>query len=46
MALNEIALGRRSEATEPDALKAVFAEFIATFLFVFIGVGSCIAHCK
>ncbi|KAG6543019.1 hypothetical protein Mapa_015515 [Marchantia paleacea] len=46
MALNQIALGRRSEATEPDALKAVFAEFIATFLFVFIGVGSCIAHSK
>ncbi|OAE21692.1 hypothetical protein AXG93_1275s1010 [Marchantia polymorpha subsp. ruderalis] len=39
-------LGRSTEATAPDALRAVFAEFIATFLFVFIGVGSCIAHSK
>ncbi|OAE29848.1 hypothetical protein AXG93_3229s1010 [Marchantia polymorpha subsp. ruderalis] len=37
-------LGRSTEATAPDALRAVFAEFSATFLFVFIGVGSCIAH--
>ncbi|BBN14438.1 aquaporin TIP [Marchantia polymorpha subsp. ruderalis] len=46
MALNKMVLGRSTEATAPDALRAVFAEFIATFLFVFIGVGSCIAHSK
>ncbi|BBM99380.1 aquaporin TIP [Marchantia polymorpha subsp. ruderalis] len=46
MAINKIALGRSSEATAPDALKAAFAEFIATFLFVFIGVGACIANTK
>lgn len=42
----KIALGRGSEATQPDALKAVFAEFIATFLFVFLGVGSCVSYAK
>lgn len=42
----KIALGRSSEATSADALKAAFAEFIATFLFVFLGVGSCVAYAK
>ncbi|CAM6093461.1 unnamed protein product [Calypogeia fissa] len=42
----KIALGRSSEATSADALKAALAEFIATFLFVFLGVGSCVAYAK
>ncbi|KAL3684595.1 hypothetical protein R1sor_002617 [Riccia sorocarpa] len=46
MALNKIALGRGTEASSPDALKAALAELIATFLFVFIGVGSCIANSR
>ncbi|KAL2610218.1 hypothetical protein R1flu_028791 [Riccia fluitans] len=46
MALNKIALGSTAEATTTEAWKAAFAEFIATFLFVFIGVGSCIANSK
>lgn len=40
----KIALGRSSEATSSDALKAALAEFIATFLFVFLGVGSCVSY--
>lgn len=43
---NKVAVGRGSEATTPDVLKAVLAEFIATFLFVFIGVGSVSAYCE
>lgn len=36
----KIALGSRVEATEPDCVRAVVAETILTFLFVFIGVGA------
>jgi aquaporin TIP len=46
MAINKVALGHRSEATTPDVLRAVLAEFIAVFLFVFIGVGSVSAYYK
>jgi aquaporin TIP len=46
MALSKIAWGRTSEATSIDALKAALAEFIAMFLFVFLGVGSCISYAK
>ncbi|KAL2649945.1 hypothetical protein R1flu_018073 [Riccia fluitans] len=46
MAISKVAVGRSSEATAPDAIKAGFAEFIATFLFVFIGVGSVSAYNK
>ncbi|KAG6549672.1 hypothetical protein Mapa_008651 [Marchantia paleacea] len=42
----KLAVGHRAEATAPDAIKAGFAEFIATFLFVFIGVGSVSAYNK
>lgn len=42
----KLAVGRSDEVTAPDALKAGFAEFIATFLFVFIGVGSVSAYGK
>lgn len=39
----KIALGTTREATQPDCIKALVVEFIATFLFVFAGVGSAMA---
>ncbi|KAF7847252.1 hypothetical protein BT93_L3151 [Corymbia citriodora subsp. variegata] len=39
----KIALGNSREATQPDCLKALVIEFVATFLFVFAGVGSAMA---
>jgi aquaporin TIP len=36
----KIALGTAREATQPDCIQALIVEFIATFLFVFAGVGS------
>ncbi|XP_072985780.1 aquaporin TIP4-1 [Typha latifolia] len=36
----KIALGTHHEATEPECIRAVLAEFILTFLFVFAGVGA------
>lgn len=36
----KIALGTTREATQPDCIQALIVEFIATFLFVFAGVGS------
>ncbi|KAG6549669.1 hypothetical protein Mapa_008648 [Marchantia paleacea] len=44
MEISKVAVGRTDEATAPDAIKAGFAEFIATFLFVFIGVGSVVSY--
>ncbi|KAJ7225052.1 hypothetical protein O6H91_Y463800 [Diphasiastrum complanatum] len=44
--MGKIALGSASEASQPDAIRAALAEFIATFLFVFAGVGSAIAYGK
>ncbi|KAM7275037.1 hypothetical protein ACFE04_016903 [Oxalis oulophora] len=39
----KIALGSRQEATQPDCINALIVEFIATFFFVFAGVGSAMA---
>lgn len=39
----KIALGSRREATQPDCINALIVEFITTFLFVFVGVGSAMA---
>jgi len=36
----KIALGSAREATRPDCIQALVVEFIATFLFVFVGVAS------
>ncbi|MCO5582124.1 hypothetical protein L7F22_036014 [Adiantum nelumboides] len=44
MPLRDIALGRYNELMDPEPLKAGFAEFVATFIFVFIGEGSSIAY--
>lgn len=43
---NKVAVGNSRDATTPDVLKAVLAEFIAVFLFVFIGLGSVSSYCK
>ncbi|KAL9443167.1 hypothetical protein AB3S75_016512 [Citrus x aurantiifolia] len=42
----KIALGSHREATQPDCIKALVVEFITTFLFVFVGVGSAMAADK
>ncbi|XP_010917707.3 probable aquaporin TIP4-3 [Elaeis guineensis] len=36
----KIALGSRQEVAEPDCIRAVLAEIVLTFLFVFAGVGA------
>lgn len=36
----KIALGTTREASQPDCIQALIVEFIATFLFVFVGVAS------
>ncbi|CBI30163.3 unnamed protein product, partial [Vitis vinifera] len=46
MPIRNIAFGRPEEATRPDALKAAFAEFICTLIFVFAGEGSGMAFNK
>lgn len=46
MPINKVALGQTREATAPDVWRKVLAEFIATFLFVFIGLGSVSAYFK
>jgi len=38
--MGKIALGSSREATQPDCIRALVVEFIATFLFVFVGVAS------
>ncbi|XP_043698958.1 aquaporin TIP4-1-like [Telopea speciosissima] len=38
--MGKIALGNGQEAVQPDCIKALVAEFICTFLFVFAGVGA------
>ncbi|KAL3678316.1 hypothetical protein R1sor_021272 [Riccia sorocarpa] len=43
---DKVAVGTVDEARKPESLKAAFAEFIATFLFVYIGLGSAIANSK
>ncbi|XP_050215266.2 aquaporin TIP4-1-like [Mercurialis annua] len=42
----KLALGTRREATQPDCIKALIVEFITTFIFVFVGVGSAMAANK
>nr|DAD35603.1 TPA_asm: hypothetical protein HUJ06_006243 [Nelumbo nucifera] len=42
----KIALGTAREATDTDCLKALVAEFICTFLFVFAGVGAAMTSDK
>ncbi|KAF6171518.1 hypothetical protein GIB67_018042 [Kingdonia uniflora] len=46
MPINRIAIGRREEATHPDALRAAFGEFVSTLIFVFAGEGSGMAFSK
>ncbi|MQL95802.1 hypothetical protein Taro_028475 [Colocasia esculenta] len=46
MPISRIAIGRREEATHPDALRAALAEFISTLIFVFAGQGSGMAFSK
>ncbi|KAI3969067.1 hypothetical protein MKW92_013493 [Papaver armeniacum] len=38
--MGKVALGCHREVAQPDCLRALVAEFICTFLFVFAGVGS------
>ncbi|KAJ0986087.1 hypothetical protein J5N97_004443 [Dioscorea zingiberensis] len=42
----KLALGNREEAAHPDCLRAVLAEVVLTFLFVFAGVASAMAAGK
>ncbi|KAF3775832.1 Aquaporin [Nymphaea thermarum] len=44
--MRKIALGSHREASQADCLRAVLAEIILTFLFVFAGVGSAMASEK
>ncbi|KAI4374443.1 hypothetical protein MLD38_012436 [Melastoma candidum] len=37
------AFGRPDEATHPDSMRATLAEFLSTFIFVFVGEGSILA---
>ncbi|KAF8403145.1 hypothetical protein HHK36_011242 [Tetracentron sinense] len=46
MPISRIAVGRREDATQPEALKAALAEFISTLIFVFAGEGSGMAFNK
>ncbi|CAA6673866.1 unnamed protein product [Spirodela intermedia] len=43
MPTSRITIGRREEATHPDALRAAAAEFFSTLIFVFAGQGSGVA---
>lgn len=40
--MGKIALGTSGEVAQPDCIRALVVEFITTFLFVFVGVGSAI----
>lgn len=44
--MRKIALGSHHEAAQADCLRAVLAEIVLTFLFVFAGVGSAMASGK
>ncbi|WOL00794.1 putative aquaporin TIP1-1 [Canna indica] len=46
MPISRIVIGTREEATHPEVLKAVLAEFISAFIFVFAGQGSGMAFNK
>jgi len=41
--MGKIAVGRVEEATQADSIRAIVAELVCTFLFVFAGVGSTMA---
>ncbi|XP_073149497.1 probable aquaporin TIP1-1 [Henckelia pumila] len=44
--LRNIAIGNRNEFSQPGAVKAAFAEFFSTLIFVFAGSGSSLAYNK
>ncbi|OMO97009.1 Major intrinsic protein [Corchorus olitorius] len=46
MPINRIAIGTPGEASQPDAIKAAFAEFFSMLIFVFAGEGSGMAFNK
>ncbi|KAI5346335.1 hypothetical protein L3X38_014214 [Prunus dulcis] len=46
MPINKIAVGTPGEASHPDAIRAAFAEFFSTLIFVFAGEGSGMAFNK
>ncbi|XP_019192699.1 PREDICTED: aquaporin TIP1-3-like [Ipomoea nil] len=46
MPIHRIAIGNPGEAAHPDALRAAFAEFFSTLIFVFAGQGSGMAFTK
>ena len=46
MANNRIAVATPGEASQPDAIKAAFAEFFSMLIFVFAGEGSGMAFSK
>lgn len=46
MGIYKIAIGKPGEVSQPDALKAAFAEFFSMLIFVFAGEGSGMAFNK
>ncbi|KAK7295684.1 hypothetical protein RJT34_18595 [Clitoria ternatea] len=46
MSLYRIAIGTPGEASQPDAIRAAFAEFFSMIIFVFAGEGSGMAYNK
>ncbi|ERN10219.1 hypothetical protein AMTRI_Chr09g31840 [Amborella trichopoda] len=46
MPVRRIPIGRPEEARHPDWARALLAEFVSTFIFVFAGEGSVLAHGK
>lgn len=46
MAISRIAVGTPGEASQPDAIRAAFAEFFSMLIFVFAGEGSGMAFSK
>lgn len=46
MPIHKFTLGTPGEASQPDAIKAAFAEFFSMIIFVFAGQGSGLAFSK
>lgn len=46
MMISKIVIGNLKEASHPDTLKAIVAEFISMFIFVFTSEGCSIAFSK
>lgn len=46
MPIHKFTLGSPGEASQPDAIKASFAEFFSMIIFVFAGQGSGLAFGK